>query len=467
MQSATAPASPAAPVSPAAPPSPAATAGTAPAAGAAARNWLTRRRGATTPQLLSLVMVGLVLASLAWGAVGAWTAGLHSTGATEVVSSGGPLSMEARQLYQSLSDADVTATTAFLSGPQEALAMRQRYQADVAQAGTDLSDLTAAAAANAEPGLQARLAALSTGLPVYTGYVAAAQSDYALGYQLTGGSFMQVASEQMHLTLLPAARGVYADANASLADRSAQASGLPWVVVMLVVSAGLGLVLYRTQRWLSRRTQRTFNLGLLAATLVMTIAAAWLLISFVVARSDLQNAETHGSQPVQALAQAATAAQRARGDEILNLISRSGSTSFQGDFAAAQRQIGPGSGTLLAAAAGADQGSTAAGPVSAAGSAARSFYAVGARVFSLDVAASYAAETRLVIGTGPASSAAGFSALESDLTAAITDNQAVFAADASAGANAFAGLEIAIIVAALLMAAGTTWGLSQRLGEYR
>ena len=428
--------------------------------------WLAPRRGSGTPRLLSLAMVTLVLASIGWGVIGAWTAGQHASAAADVVHVSEPLSFEAQRLYQSMSDADVTATTAFLSGPQESLAMRQHYEADIAAAGAYLSDLTAAA----PPGdieLRSSLAAVATGLPVYTGYVKQAQSDYVLGYQLTGGSFMQVASEQMHLTLLPAARTIYARTNASLAARSAQATGAPWVAITLVLSAALWIVLYRSQRWLSRRTQRTFNLGLLAASIALTVTAIWLAVAFTVTRSDLGSAEQHGSTPAQALAQATIAVQRARGDEILNLISRSGSTSFQGDFAAAQRLAGPGAGSLLTAASAASQDNSAARSIAAAEADARSWYVTGTQVFGFDVAANYAAETSLVIGAGPGGAAAGFTRLEDHLAAAIAADQAVFRSDAAAGANALSGLEAAFIIAGVVMVAASVWGLSQRLSEYR
>jgi hypothetical protein len=421
------------------------------------------RLAASTPRAIGLLMVVLVVASLAWGAVGGWTASQHASAASGVVNTGEPLSFDARQMYQALSDADVTATTAFLSGPQEPLAMRQRYQADIRQAGADVSDLKAGGGGNLPA---ASLAAVSAGLPVYTSYVSVAQTDYALGYQLTGGSFMQVASEQMHLDLLPAARSIYQQANANLAATSAQASGLPWVVIVLVLSLALGYALWRTQRWLSRRTRRTFNFGLLAATLGLLVVAVWLLVSFAAARGDLQRAEEHGSSPAQALAQATITAQRARGDEILNLISRSGATTFKGDFTAAQKEVGPGPGTLLPGAASASTGD-ASGDIAAAERDAQAWYGVSARVFSLDVAADYAAETKLVIGSGTNSSAAEFGRLEADLGSAIKAGQAVFSSGASAGASAFGGLAIAFGVVAVLMAIGCTWGLSQRLAEYR
>jgi hypothetical protein len=309
---------------------------------------------------------------------------------------------------------------------------------------------------------------MSTGLPLYTGYVAQAQSDYALGYLLTGGSFMQVASEQMHLTLLVAARSIYAQANGRLAATSAQATGLPWIVVTLVLSAVIGVVLLRAQHWLSQRTNRTLNVGMLAATVAMTLATAWLVIAFVIANNRLQSAERHGSVPAQVLAQATIAVQQGRDDQILNLISRSGSTSFHTDFTATQREVGPGPGTLLATATAASQGGTAAGHIAAAEQDAPTWYAQGANVFGLDVAANYSAETQLVIGAGAGSSAAGFSRLESDLDAALADDQAVFSVGASGCAKVLTDLLTTVFgVGALLLAVGCVWGLSQRLAEYR
>jgi hypothetical protein len=71
------------------------------------------------------------------------------------------------------------------------------------------------------------LAVISASLPVYTGYVQQAKTYSSLGYPLTGGSFMQVASDEMNLMLLPAARAAYAQVNAALKAESARATGLP------------------------------------------------------------------------------------------------------------------------------------------------------------------------------------------------------------------------------------------------
>ncbi len=421
----------------------------------------------TAPARLRILMIGLIVASLAWGAVTAWTVIQHASAARDVVATSEPLSLSAQRMYQSLSDADVTASTAFLAGPYPPLAARQRYAADIAQAAADLTSLQDAATASANGRLLASLAAVSAGLPVYTGEVAQAQTEYALGYLLTGGSFMQVASEQMHLTLLPAARAIYAQENANLAGASARATGLPWIVVVLVLAIVIGFVLYRVQRWLTRRTHRVVNYGLLAASVALTVGVLWLVIAFAVARGDLQRGVGHGSAPAETLAQAAIDTQQARGDEILNLISRSGDATFVADFQSVRSKLGPGPGTLLTDAALSSPSGAGARWAAAAAHDAQAWYTVNDQVYRLDSAAHYAAETHQVIGTGPSSAGAGFGRVESDLRRAIAADQVIFQTSATAGRNAFTGLDVGIIAAAVLMAAGCAWGLARRLAEYR
>ena len=424
-----------------------------------------RRRPASGPARLRLLLVGLLVASVAYGAVGTWTVLQHASAAQDVVSTSEPLSLAAQRMYQALSDADVTATTAFLHGPSVPLPARQRYAADISRAAADLTSLEGAATTSANRPLAHSLAAVAAGLPLYTQYVSQAQTQFLLGYRLTAGSLMQVASEQMHLTLLPAAQASYAQENAALTAASAQATGLPWIVVVLVLAIAVGFVLYRVQRWLSRRTHRVLNLGLLAASLALAVSVLWLIAAFAVARTDLQRAGGHGSVPAEALAQAAIDTQQARGYEVLNLISRSGDTTFVKDFQAVRARLGPGPGTLLAAAG--SSGGAGARWTAAAGRDVRAWYTVIGQAYALDSRSQYTTETALVIDPGAGRSTAGFARVEADLSRAIDADHAAFQASATAGRNAFTGLDVVIIAAAALMAAGCAWGLSRRLAEYR
>jgi hypothetical protein len=399
--------------------------------------------------------VALVVLCLGWGALAALTAELHASAASAAVSSGEPLSLDAQRLYQSLGDADVTVTTAYLYGQNQPFADRQRYQRDITAAATDLRTVTAASASSGGQ-VAADLATLDAGLPVYTGYVEDGEV-YDEVRLPAGGSFVEVASEEMHQVLLPAARDVYAQENAQLTAASSQATGLPLAVVTVVVALGVLIVLFAAQRWLARRTHRTVNGGLLIATLAGLAAVIWLAAAIASGRSDLLTATQKGSAPAQTLAQADIGALQARGDETLNLISRTGDQGFQGEFHATAVTL--------------DSQLTMAGPgtapVGQARADARAWFGVNDQMQALDSAYNYAAETQLAIGTGPGSSATLFGRLSADLSGEIATDEATFTASAPAGRDTFETLEVAVIVLALVMAAGCAWGLNRRLAEYR
>jgi len=451
-----------------------ATAGPAGAAGAAAAR--TARRGARrergprrvllhTPGKLWALLTGLVLLSLAWGALGGWVATQHSSAADSLVSVNERLSLDARQMYQEIADADATVTAAFLASSTPPLTTLQRFENDLGTAHADLSSLQAASGGQATG---SALAQLGTGLSAYSGFVGEASAEYAMGYPLTGGSFLQVASEKAHLVLLPAANAVFTQENAALNASSGQATELPTEIGLVVLAVVTGFALFRAQRWLARRTNRMLSPGLVLASLLLVVSVIWLVAGFFSARSDLDSGIGQGSAPAQDLALASIGVQQIRGDAVLNVISRSGSASFEEDFAATSKKIGPGAGTWLGAAAAA-QGSGGPGPslVAAAGRDATAWYAANAQVYKIGLDANYAGERNLVVGTGAGNTLTGYNALEGDFSHAITADQQVFASSASAGASALDPLTGVVVAAALLMAAGCAWAVSRRLAEYR
>src|SRR5262249_8646925 len=158
-----------------------------------------RRTPATVPARLRILLITLGLAAGGFGVVGAWTGIPPSSAARDVVSTSEPLSLAAQRMYQDLSDADVTTTTAFLGGAGVPLAARERYAADIARAAGDLTSLENAATTSGNPRLVRSLAAVAAGLPLYTGYVSQAQTQFLLGYRLTAGSVLHGASGHMPL----------------------------------------------------------------------------------------------------------------------------------------------------------------------------------------------------------------------------------------------------------------------------
>ncbi len=416
-----------------------------------------------TPGRLRLLLVGLVLLSLVWGAVAAWVVSQRASGANDVVGTSEPLSLDGQQIYRALSAADATEATAFLAGGLEPLAARRHYLADIAQAASHLESATAAAGHS--PAAR-NLATLSADLPVYAGEVETARADNRLGLPL-GAAYLREASGLMRGTLLPAAREVSAQADRQLSAASGQATGLPLALVLLAVAVVTGYVLFRAQRWLFRRTNRVLNPGLVVASVAAVVSLLWLAVALVVARADLLQARAQGSAPVAALAQADIAALRAHADESLTLIDAGGDDSFQADFLAVQHQLGPGPGTLLTAAVTAARGSPGASAAASAAITANAWYPAHRTVRFLDDNGKHIQAIHLVTTPGPDHSGTLFTRLDGSLTHAIAADQAVFKANAAAGAGAFTGLEAGVIVLALIMAAGCARGLGTRLAEYR
>ena len=110
----------------------------------AARRGLAFPRASTTPGQVRLLRIGLVIACLGWGALAALMVEQHTSAAHDVASVSEPLSLEAQQMYQSLADADVTASTGYLYGRIQPFPGRQRYEHDIAAATADLKAVTAA-----------------------------------------------------------------------------------------------------------------------------------------------------------------------------------------------------------------------------------------------------------------------------------------------------------------------------------
>ena len=317
--------------------------------------WRSRLEGATTPARLGLLLALLILLSLAWGALAALTADQHASAAADVVAVSEPLSLDAEQIYTSLSDADATAASAFLAGGLEPAAARQRFQADITEAAIKIeaaSALVGASAARTQlPGHLAEvtsaantaigddLAILSGQLPAYTDEVGTARADNRLGLPL-GAAYLREASTLLRETLLPAASDIYTRESAQLTSASAQATGLPLLVIAVLAGLGIGFVFYRSSRWLSRHTHRMVNYGLLLAALAGLVSLVWLAGSFVIGRGDLLHAQQQGSAPAQAYARAEVAALQAHADESLSLIDNTGDDSYQKDYVTLQNRLG-------------------------------------------------------------------------------------------------------------------------------
>jgi hypothetical protein len=399
----------------------------------------------------------LILGSLAWGALATFAVAQHASAARTVVAASEPLTVDAEQVWRSLSDADDAATTAILAGGVTPQRVRDRYDGDIRRAQAAIED------AAARHGAPDDLATLSTGLGTYESDVATALADNRLGYPL-GAAYLRQANDQMRSVLLPAANDLYTRQIAQLTNASGQATGLPLIVVTVVAGLALGFGYYRASRWLLGRTHRVLNGGVLVAGAAGAIALLWLAGAFLAGRGDLLTAQAQGATPVHALVNANIAVLKGHADEGLTLINNSGDDSKESDFKSQLKLLGPGPGTLLTAAANAAKGSPGAVSATSAAADAQLWGKAHLDVRSADNGGDHLKAVGLV-QNGAAGSA--FEHLAGDLDNAIFADSAAFDSNASSGQDAFTGLEAGMIIATLIMVGGIAWGLSRRLAEYR
>lgn len=425
-----------------------------------------RKFAGTTPGRLSIAMVGLILLSLLTGIVGILSGMSRTNTLDDLATHREPVSAAAQQIYRSLSDADATSASAFLSGAVEPQNLREQYNTDIATAGAALA-VAVADSADTEnvTDVVPALTQLETNLPVYTGIVERAVVNNAAGYPV-GSAYLREADGLMQNTLLPAARQLYQIDTASLDAQQDDATGFPWLGAVALVA--LLVALYFTQRFLYRRTNRVLNIGLLVASIAMVLTLLWSAVGLVLAGVHVSTARSSGSDIVAQLSQVRTDALQARTDEILNLIARGGE-NYDPAFRTLATELGgkDGSGGLLGSLRTASQDQTTTNEINDAVNAAKSWFSLHNEVQNLNNSGDYKGAVALTLSSADTGEQAMVSKLDAALDKSITQGRTVFADQTNSAGDALFAWPIGVLVLAVIAAAGSAIGSWQRLREYR
>jgi hypothetical protein len=285
-----------------------------------------RRFARTTPGLVVLIAVAVAALCIVAGVVSAAAINGRIAEQKAVLDHSEPFAYAAQNLYAASSAADAAAATAFLSGGNQTPLMRARYQQALASAAAALADATAGA-----PDAETRkaLAEVSAQLATYTGLVEAARANNAQGFPI-GSAYLREASSSMQTKLLPGAEKVYAADLARVERAQRRVGSLPMVGLALLVVAlaaiGIGSAI------MFKRTNRRFNLGLVAAAVVVALVMFWIVGAVRLAAGDIERGRTEGTARFGQLAEARILAQQARTDETLQLITRGDITASEKSF---------------------------------------------------------------------------------------------------------------------------------------
>jgi hypothetical protein len=370
-----------------------------------------------------------------------------------------PLSAAAQQIYRSLSDADATAASAFLSGGSEPGELRDRYESDMAQAGAALAK--AASDVGGITNAEQQVDILGQQLPTYAGLVETARANNRLGLPI-GAAYLREASTLMRSKLLPAAQELYAIDTSRLTDEQDSATGFPWLTVILTLAL-LGALIV-AQVYLTRRTNRLLNVGLLAASIAVGIGLIWGATAGLVSASAVGDARDNGTQQVDALVQARIVALQRRADETLTLVARGdGGAGYEAGF----QNLGPKQDSLLQKARGQSTDSAVTKQIDDALANAKTWSDIHKGIRDLDNGGQYDQAVKMAIGLDDKGAATAFNKLDENLDKAIQAGREKFVNATSTAQNVLLGIVPGVALLALVAAGGSMMGIRQRLREYR
>ncbi|MEC3958618.1 hypothetical protein VMT65_36670 [Nocardia sp. CDC153] len=271
-----------------------------------------------------LIAVGLVLLSLCVtaGIVTATAVTNRQQALDVLLSESEPDAYSAQRLYTSLSVADASAGTAFISGGLEPKPVRDRYNQAVGEAAAELVTQSNRSEGDADTHLRSGIA---TGLPVYTGIVETARANNR-GGQPVGAAYLSEASNLMQTTLLPMAQELQEHRSAAITATQRNHVRPPWPAILLPLLAVAALII--AQLFLFRRWHRVLNLGLLLASATMVVLLAWTVVAGIISAVDTTHARDDGSIPTAALTESRILAQQARTAETLKLVRRDTSADY-------------------------------------------------------------------------------------------------------------------------------------------
>jgi hypothetical protein len=422
------------------------------------------RQLTTTPGRLTVIAIGLVLLTVLTGLVGAIALQQKQTTIDNLIEHREPLAAAAQQLYRSLSDADATAASEFLSFGAEQAPLRDRYEKDIAQAGAALAKASADVGGDAQAEEQVRL--LNQQLPVYASLVETARANNRQGFP-AGAAYLREANGLMRDRILPAANTLYRIDFERLGAEQEDVRSFPWATVVLAVLLLAALV--ATQMYLTRRTNRLINVGLAVATVAVVLSLIWGTVALLFMSGGVAEGQRNGSALAEVLVRARIVTLKLRADETLTLVTRGDGPDYESQFTNELKpQVsGDNEANLLVQAKNLASSQQVTGEVQAAIDNTNAYLAAHDRIRQLNKDGKYQEAVDAAIKDVPESGATAFAKLDQNLLNALNSGRQEFLNQSLTARNALTGLVPGIVVLALLAAAGITLGIAQRLREYR
>jgi hypothetical protein len=220
--------------------------------------------------------------------------------------------------------------------------------------------------------------------------------------------------------------------------------------------------LVAAQVLVSRRTSRSWNLGLVAASLVTVLMLAWSSSALNVAGDRVETGNRDGSAVSSLLAGAHRAALQARADEALTLIARGSGAVYEQDFKAVSTSLEEQLGRAIGAAPAGDRK-----VIQDARAYAQRWRDLHVKMRATEDGGDYLGAVRLATETGPATLTEAFGQLDTAMTGALATTNGRVDRQAGHASTAVTGLAAGLIVCTVGLLAAIVLGFRPRIGEYR
>jgi hypothetical protein len=280
-----------------------------------------------------------------------------------------------------------------------------------------------------------------------------------------GAAYLRQASTVMRTQILPAVNGVYQLEAARLHQRYSSAGAGADTVGVLIVAVVAFAVLIGAQLWVAERSNRIFNVPLVAATVLVLAAVVWTLVAFAASHHSMAQAKGGGSDAVEVLARARSVALQSSSDESLAIVARGNGQAFLTDFESAKSQLGSATSGLLGQAA----NLTARQPearrdIQSALIGYNRYLAAHTKVRDLDANGDSA---QIVAQGAITEEYPAFLAMNNSLGSALGVMQKQFTTKASSARSTLSALPYAVPVLLILAALLALAGIQQRINDYR
>ncbi|MBC2637996.1 MULTISPECIES: hypothetical protein [unclassified Rhodococcus (in: high G+C Gram-positive bacteria)] len=409
----------------------------------------------STPGRLSLLAVALVAVALTAGIVTSVVIDARQQRMETLRAHTEPLADAAQHLFSSLSVADAAATSSFIAGAIEPLAVRDRYNQAIADASNALVTASYGVTSGDVDTLRL-LTEMSRHLAVYTDLVATARSNDAAGNPV-GVAYLGTASGLMQDTILPLAERLYNEQSEAVADTQSHTARLP-VTAIVVASAGV-VVLAAAHTYVAHRSRRRINPGLACAAVLLAALVVWIVVAGLLSTSASERARTDGAEPLAAVTKARILAQQARADETLGLL-RPGFDPAGADYT---RHMDALTAILNSDA---SRNAVVAPAIDEASAAFEGWRSAHRELQQKLTAGDYQGAADIAVGPGSTASTATFRALDEALDDAITTLRTEELDAMRESYRTMAALAVAGIVLAVTAAVAVIAGIEPRVGEY-